>query len=167
MAALEHLPGTPAFVWRRAEDGLPLVVLAQDAVRSRPAPDADQAAHWVAARCGRAELAQSLVLAMGSRPRRGLLARLSPAGRWTSRRLRTLSPLMPDDWRDAFHLATAAGNTRVTTAQAAQRLGVDIWTLRRRLDRLAGVTADQYRQLAGWEWLLEAVVRKWVVSREA
>jgi hypothetical protein len=60
-----------------------------------------------------------------------------------------------------FHLTTAAGNTRLTTAQAAQRLECDIWTLRRRLERLAGVTTDQYRQLAGWEWFLEAVVRKW------
>jgi hypothetical protein len=166
LTALQGLRGTPAFIWRRPDDGLPINVLAQDAVRGRPAPDPDQVACWVGARIGRVELASSLVVAMASPPPRSILARLSPAGRWLERRLRSISPLTPTDWRETFHLATAAGNTRLTTAQAAQRLGCDIWTLRRRLERLAGVTTDQYRLLAGWEWFLEAVVRKWSMTGE-
>jgi hypothetical protein len=161
LEALQGLRGTPAFVWRRPDDGLPINVLAQDAVRGRPAPDADQVAGWVAHRAGRPELASSLAVAMASRPPRGVLARFSPSARWLARRLRGFSSLTATDWREVFHLTTAAGNTRLTTAQAAQRLECDMWTLRRRLERLGGVTTDQYRLLAGWEWFLEAVVRKW------
>ena len=58
-----------------------------------------------------------------------------------------------------FHLATGAGNVRMTSAQAAERMGLDLWTLRRRLQELAGVTSDQYREYAGWEWFVEAVLR--------
>lgn len=163
-AALQGLQGTPAFVWRRSDDAVPIAVLGQDAVRGRPAPDADQVAAWVASRAGRPELAATLVLALASRPPRGLLARLSQGDRWLARRLRAVSPLTAADWRETFHLATGAGNTRLTTAQAAARLQCDIWTLRRRVERLAGATAEQYRMLAGWEWFVEAVMRKWGIA---
>ncbi len=163
-AALQGLRGTPAFVWRRADDAVPMAVLGQDAVRGRPAPDADQVAGWIASRAGRPDLAASLVLALASRPPQGLLARLSPGDRWLARRLRAVSPLTATDWRETFHLATGAGNTRLTTAQAAARLQCDVWTLRRRVERLAGATPEQYRMLAGWEWFVEAVMRKWGIT---
>ena len=38
-------------------------------------------------------------------------------------------------------------------------MGLDLWTLRRRLQQLAGVTSDQYREYAGWEWFVESVLR--------
>jgi len=63
------------------------------------------------------------------------------------------------EWREVFHLATGAGNLKLTSAQAAERMGLDLWTLRRRLQHLAGITPDQYRDYAGWEWFVESVLR--------
>jgi hypothetical protein len=160
--ALEAVPGVPAFVLKRPDESLPLTILGQDAVRGRPPVDADRAAAYVANRAGRPNLAPSLTVAMAMPPRQGFFARFSAGSRWLARQLRGLSPLTAADWRDVFYLATAAGNTHFTTADAAERLRLDVWTIRRRLDRLAGITTDQYRLLAGWEWFLEAVVRRHV-----
>lgn len=161
---LEAVPGMPAFVVKRPEEGLPLNVLGQDAIRSRPQVDADRAAAWVAARVDRPNLVPSLTVAMSSPIRQGWVARLSPSGRWLARRLRTISPLTASDWHDVLRFAAIAGHARFTTAEAAERLGIDVWTMRRRLERLADITTEQYRSLAGWEWFLEAVVRRWAVG---
>lgn len=161
---LEGVPGMPAFVVKRPEEGLPLTLLGQDAIRSRPQVDPDRAAAWVAARVGRPNLVPSLTVAMSSPVRQGWKARLSPSGRWLARRLRTISLLTANDWNDVLEFAAVAGHARFTTAEAAAQLGIDVWTMRRRLERLAEITTEQYRSLAGWEWFLEAVVRRWAIG---
>ena len=154
---LDGVPGSPAFLVRRPEDGPALPSLAQHAVCSRRPADPEQVAAYVAARLRRPSIAMPMTIAM-SAPTRGL-ARVAFGVRWLAGRLNSLGDLDASAWRDVFHLATGAGNLRMTSAQAAERMGLDLWTLRRRLQELAGVTSDQYREYAGWEWFVEAVLR--------
>lgn len=154
---LDGIPGTPAFLVRRPEDGMSLASLAQHAICSRCPADPEQVAAYVAARLRRPSIAMPMTIAM-SAPTRGL-ARVAFGVRWLAGRLNSLGDLDASDWREVFHLATGAGNLRLTNAQAAERMGLDLWTLRRRLQHLAGVTSHQYREYAGWEWFLESVLR--------
>jgi hypothetical protein len=154
---LDGVPGTPAFLVRRPEDGLSVAALAQQAVCSRRPADPEQVAAYVAARLRRPSVAMPMTIAM-SAPTRGL-ARVAFGVRWLAGRLNSLGDLAATEWREVFHLATGAGNPRLSSAQAAARMGLDLWTLRRRLQHLAGVTSAQYRDYAGWEWFVEAVLR--------
>jgi hypothetical protein len=154
---LDGIPGTPAFVVRRPDEGLPLAALAQHAVRSRRPVDPDQVAAYIASRLRRPTIAMPMAIAM-SAPTRGL-ARLAFGVRWLAGRLQALGDLDAAEWREVFHLSTGAGNLRLSSAQAAERMGLDLWTLRQRLEHLAGATADQYREYAGWEWFVESVLR--------
>lgn len=158
---LNDVPGMPAYVLKRPDEGLSLAQLGQDAIRARLPLDVDRAAAWIAARMSRPNLAPSLTVAMSAPERQGWLARLSPAGRWLASRLKALGPLTAGDWRDVYRFAEVISSAgRFTIAEAAEQMGIDVWTMRRRLERLAGITLEQYRSLAGWEWFLEAVVRK-------
>jgi hypothetical protein len=154
---LEGVPGSPAFLVRRPDEGIPLGSLARQAVCSRRPIDPEQLAAYIASRLRRPSIAMPMTIAM-SAPTRGL-ARVAFGVRWLAGRLNSLGDLDASEWRDVFHLAAGAGNLRLSSAQAAERMGLDLWTLRRRLERLAGATLDQYREYAGWEWFVESVLR--------
>jgi len=154
---LNGVPGSPAFLVRRTHEGLPLASQAQHAMLSRRPADAEQVAGYVAARLWRPSLAMPMTIAMSAPPRG--LARVAFGVRWLAGRLSSVGDLDVTEWREVFHLATGAGNLKLTSAQAAERMGLDLWTLRRRLQHLAGVTPDQYREYAGWEWFVESVLR--------
>jgi hypothetical protein len=154
---LEGVPGSPAFLVRRPDDGVSLPALAQHAVCGRRPVDPDTVAAYVAARMWRPSIAMPMAIAMSAAPRG--LARVALGVRWLAGRLSSLGDLEAAEWREVYHHATRAGNPRLTGAQAAERMGIDLWTLRRRLQHLAGVTSDQYREYAGWEWFVEAVLR--------
>lgn len=155
---LENIQGAPAFLVRRPEDGPALGALAQHAICSRRPVDPDQVAGYIAMRLRRTPIAMPLAIAM-SAPARGL-KRVAFGVRWLAGRLNALGSLDASDWREVFHLATGAGNPRLTSAQAAERMGLDLWTLRRRLKELADVGLEQYREYAGWEWFVEGVLRR-------
>jgi len=154
---LDGVPGSPAFLVRRPDEGLPLASQAQHAVLSRRPADPEQVASYVASRLRRPSIAMPMTIAMSAPPRG--LARVAFGVRWLAGRLSSLGDLEASEWREVFHLATGAGNLRLTSAQAAERMGLDLWTLRRRLQHLGGVTSDQYREYAGWEWFVESVLR--------
>ena len=154
---LEGVPGSPAFLVRRPDEGSALAPVAQHAVRSRRPADPEMVAAYVASRLRRPSISMPMTIAM-SAPTRGL-ARVAFGVRWLAGRLNALGDLDASEWRDVFHLATGAGNLRLSSAQAAERMGLDLWTLRRRLQDLAGATSDQYRDYAGWEWFVESVLR--------
>ncbi len=154
---LEGIPGSPAFLVRRAEDGLSLPGLVQHSMCSRRPADPEQVAAYVASRLRRPSIAMPMTIAMSAPPRG--LARVAFGVRWLAGRLSSLGDLEAAEWREVFHLATGAGHPRLTGAQAAERMGLDLWTLRHRLRHLAGVTSDQYREYAGWEWFVESVLR--------
>jgi hypothetical protein len=154
---LDDVPGTPAFLVRRPDEGHSLAALAQHAVCSRRPADPEQVAAYVASRLRRPSIAMPMTIAMSAPPRG--LARVAFGVRWLAGRLSSLGDLDASEWRDVFHLATGAGNLRLSSTQASQRMGLDLWTLRRRLQHLAGATSDQYREYAGWEWFVESVLR--------
>lgn len=154
---LDGVPGTPAFLVRRPDEGFSLASLAHHAVCCRRPADPEQVAAYVASRLRRPSIAMPMTIAM-SAPTRGL-ARVAFGVRWLAGRLNSLGDLDASEWREVFHLATGAGNLRLSSAQAAERMGLDLWTLRRRLEELGGVTSDQYREYAGWEWFVESVLR--------
>lgn len=136
---------------------MPLASLAQHAVCSRTPVDPEQVAAYVASRLRRPSISMPMTIAM-SAPIRGL-ARVAFGVRWLAGRLTSLGDLDASAWRDVFNLASGAGDLRFSTAQAAERLGLDLWTLRRRLGELGSVTLEQYREYAGWEWFVESVLR--------
>lgn len=154
---LDGVPGSPAFLVRRPDERVSLAYQAQHAVCSRRPADPEQVATYVASRLRRPAIAMPMTIAM-SAPTRGL-ARVAFGVRWLAGRLNALGDLDASEWRDVFHLATGAGNLRLSSAQAAERMGLDLWTLRRRLQQLAGATLEQYREYAGWEWFVESVLR--------
>jgi hypothetical protein len=154
---LGSVPGSPAFLVRRPDEGMPLASQAQHAVLSRRPADPEQVAGYVAARMLRPSIAMPMTIAMSAPPRG--LARVAFGVRWLAGRLSSLGDLEAAEWREVFHLATGAGNLRLTSAKAAERMGLDLWTLRRRLQHLAGVSSDQFREYAGWEWFVEGVLR--------
>ncbi len=157
LRVLEGVQGMPAFLVRRADD-TPLTALVLDAVRVRQPVHPDQVAAFVAARLRRPGITMPLSIALDAPPRG--LARVTLGVRWLAGRLNTVSDLTAADWSEVFHLAASAGGHRLTAAQAADRVALDLWTLRRRLEQLAGVSVDQYRENAGWEWFVESVLRK-------
>ncbi len=154
---LDGVPGTPAFLVRRPDEGTPLASLAQHAVCSRRPVDPEQVATYVASRLRRPSIGMPMTIAMSARTRG--LARVAFGVRWLAGRLNSLGDLDASAWRDVFNLASGAGDLRFSTAQAAERLGLDLWTLRRRLGELGAVTLEQYREYAGWEWFVESVLR--------
>ncbi len=156
--ALDRLPPSAAWLTLGPEESLtPSVIL--DAVIGRTPLVPDQFAQWIGERLGRPGLSSLFAAAIEMTPRRGVAA-LASGYALLRARLRSLSSLTPPDWRLAFYLAAWAGHPRVSLADCAERLGMDVWTLRREIDRLAGVSLEEQRSWRGWEWFAEALLRK-------
>ena len=92
----------------------------------------------------------------------------SPAVHRTTlwRRVKELGPLTASDWRNLGVLARTCPDSELSQERLALLCGWDVRTWRRRAERLVGSIWTQYRQLAGWEWLLEAALRRTGLVRE-
>ena len=86
-------PGSPAFLVRRPDEGLPLASQAQHAVLSRRPADPEQVAGYVASRLRRPSIAMPMTIAMSAPPRG--LARVAFGVRWLAGRLSSLGDLEP------------------------------------------------------------------------
>ncbi len=155
--ALERLPTSSAWLTLRSDEPL-TTQMVLSAVTGRTPLTPDQFARWIAERIGRPGLAALFAAAIEMTPRRGVAA-LTSGYALLRARLRSLGPLKANDWRSAYYLAAWAGHPRISLAECAEQLGMDVWTLRREIERIAGVSLEEQRALRGWEWFGEATLR--------
>lgn len=130
------------------------------AVRQRPRPAPMEFAEWLAdrARCMglRSPLATLFGRALSGAPSSVLRAAwadapITPLGRWPG-----------SAWQDVARLADLAANREAMGRLLVRRsTAADLAV--RSMAELLGATEDEFRERAGWEWVLEAAVRR---SRE-
>jgi hypothetical protein len=130
------------------------------AVRDRPRPAPMELAEWLAdrVRCPglRAPLATLFgrAISPGARPVLGTTwsdPPLPPLGKWPG-----------SVWQDVARLADLAANREAMGRLLARRNAASVQAIRT-IEDLLGATEDEFRERAGWEWVLEAAIRR---SRE-
>jgi hypothetical protein len=157
---LTQLHGPHAFIAGLPNDAYPPVDSILQAVRTRPVPTTKCASAYVAERVGEASLCQLLQEAVDlvTQP---LSRRPVAAFRRISRHLGAYGPLLAPDWRWLFQLARMSGLGQVTVEELARRQGVEARTFRAQVRRYTGVSTECFRAWVGWEWVLEAALRRW------
>ena len=154
---LTHLHDPLAFVPGASGGQFPLVEEIIKAVRNRGGPDGGEAFTYVANRLEQGSLRSLFAEAEAfTRPEH-----THPAPRHVSRRLRVLGALGVPDWRSLFQLARLSGVGRVPIEELARRHGVGVRTFRAQVQRYTGVSTQSFREWLGWEWVLEAALRRW------
>ena len=163
LEAFEPRPGAVAPLlseWARVESDLRSL---KDAVRDRARPSAWMLAKYVCRRTRRKSIDHALdrCLAAGLSPRENCpISHRSTLGR----HLKDFGPLKPHDWLAVGHLVhthLAAMSSGCRTVEgAALRVGLDPRTLRSRLLRYCGCSFAHSRVRLGWEWIVEAALRK-------
>ncbi|MEO8635134.1 MAG: hypothetical protein ABI587_07645 [Gemmatimonadales bacterium] len=78
----------------------------------------------------------------------------------TWRRLEKAGPLTPRDWMAVGLLVQSSRDAQCSLEEMALAVGWETSTLRARARTLVGPAFEKRRQLVGWEWILEAVLRK-------
>ena len=130
------------------------------AVRDRPRPAPMEMAEWLAdrARCAalRAPLATLFGRAMTSNSRTGL------GSTWSDTPVTPLGVWAGSLWQEVARLADLAANREAMGRLLARRNPGGAQAIRF-IEDLLGATEDEFRERAGWEWVLEAAVRR---SRE-
>jgi hypothetical protein len=130
------------------------------AVRDRPRPAPMEMAEWLAdrARCAalRAPLATLFGRAMTGNSRTGL------GSTWSDTPVTPLGVWAGSLWQEVARLADLAANREAMGRLLARRNPGGAQAIRF-IEDLLGATEDEFRERAGWEWVLEAAVRR---SRE-
>ena len=124
-------------------------------VTARPLPKSGALARYVALRAGRPEMRQ---------PLRDCFRGVRPSGTrraWLSRHLKTFGPLTAHDWHAVAQLLPLRRTGQVSFDRKAYECRLDPRTVRSRLLRYTGISAQEFQELVGWEWLIEAVLRLW------
>jgi hypothetical protein len=130
------------------------------AVRERPRPAPMELAEWLAERVRCAGLRAPLAtlfgraISPGSRPLLGTTwsdPPLPPLGKWPG-----------SIWQEVARLADLAANREAMGRLLARRNPAAVQAIRT-IEELLGASEDEFRERAGWEWVLEAAVRR---SRE-
>jgi hypothetical protein len=131
-----------------------------NAVRARPTPTPSTVFSYVANRVGKASLRDLLTesLALAAEPRCGPLPK---SVRRVSRQLRALGPLGIPDWNRLSKLALLSGLRHVQVEELARLQGVEPRTFRAQVRRYTGVSPRSFREWVGWEWVVEAALRRW------
>ena len=95
----------------------------------------------------------------------GLQRALHMSADTLQRRLRAVGGLRPRDWHGLAQLVRALAYARIhpwlSLARVAADCGTSERTLRARVVRLAGTGLHDAAHVAGWEWLVEAMLRRW------
>jgi len=130
------------------------------AVRDRPRPAPMEMAEWLAdrARCAalRAPLATLFGRAMTSNSRTGL------GSTWSDTPVTPLGVWAGNLWQEVARLADLAASREAMGRLLARRNPAGTEAIRS-IESLLGATEDEFRERAGWEWVLESAVRR---SRE-
>ena len=130
------------------------------AVRDRPRPAPMEMAEWLAdrARCAalRAPLATLFGRAISTNSRMGL------GTTWSETPVTPLGVWAGSTWQEVARLADLAANREAMGRLLTRRNPAGTQAVRFMND-LLGATEDEFRERAGWEWVLEAGIRR---SRE-
>ena len=127
------------------------------AVRDRPRPAPMEMAEWLAdrARCGalRAPLATLFGRALSNNSSTGF------GSTWSHTPVTPLGVWAGNMWQEVARLADLAANREAMGRLLTRRNPAGAHAVRSMQD-LLGVTEDEFRERAGWEWVLEAAVRR-------
>ncbi len=155
---LTQLHGPLAFVEQAVARTDPTMNEIVSAVRRRPGPTAEAMFTYVADRLqlvwlrGLFEEAEAFATPH--------LDGHHPVSRQVGRRLRALGPLGVPDWRWLFRLARLSGAGQVPVEELARRHGVGARSFRAQVHRYTGVPVRTFREWIGWEWVIEAALRR-------
>jgi hypothetical protein len=131
-----------------------------EAVRERPRPAPMELAEWLAerTRCQglRAPLATLFGRALSGNARTGL------GTTWSDTPITPLGGWPGSAWQEVARLADLAANREAMGRLLVRRNPAGAQAIRA-IDSLLGATEEEFRERAGWEWVLEAAVRR---SRE-
>jgi hypothetical protein len=158
LAAIHRLPGQPAFI-REPPSRTLLPGLALAAARHRAPPTGAMLADYVARRTGCAALRSTLATLLAAAAEEPA-ASVVPV-RTLRDRLRRLGPLTPRCWRTIGTLSRIAATASGSGVDGlAWRAGVCPRSLRSWSRRYLALSLREFRRYAGWEWVLEAALRK-------
>jgi hypothetical protein len=138
------------------------------ALQAATLPSREHMAGYVVRRTGRVDLGDILPACFGGNPeRRG--DDDAPSRSTLNRRLSSFGPLTARDWRAVVSLVRTLHRPPcpgATIEQIAWAGGLDPRTLREHASHYLGVSARQAAEVPGWEWKVEAVLRRWDYVRE-
>jgi hypothetical protein len=131
-----------------------------EAVRDRPRPAPMELAEWLGDRV-RAPGIKTPLATLFARAIAG--ADRAPLGStWSETPIQTLGAWSASKWQEVARLADLAANREAMGRLLVRRNPAATQAVNAMRD-LLGVTEDEYRERAGWEWVLEAAVQR---SRE-
>ena len=131
-----------------------------EAVRDRPRPAPMELAEWLADRVRCAGIKTPLATLFGRAMSNGI--RSTFGSTWSETPIQPLGSWPGSRWQEVARLADLAANREATGRLLARRnpaAAEAITAIRELLD----ATEEEFRERAGWEWVLEAAVRR---SRE-
>jgi len=127
------------------------------AVRERPRPAPMELAEWLADRVRfpgvRAPLATLFGRAISGNASTGL------GTTWSETPITPLGSWPGSAWQEVARLADLAANREAMGRLLVRRNAAGGQALRA-MDELLGATEDEFRERAGWEWVLESAVRR-------
>jgi len=131
-----------------------------EAVRDRPRPAPMELAEWLADRV-RAQGIRTPLATLFARAIAG--TERSPLGStWSETPIQTLGGWPGTKWQEVARLADLAANREAMGRLLVRRNPAAMQAVNAMRD-LLGATEEEFRERAGWEWVLEAAVRR---SRE-
>jgi hypothetical protein len=133
------------------------------ALRRRSLPSSSMIAEYVRRRTDRSDVSASLEACLASGLKRQSISPISHRST-LGRHLRDFGPLKPRDWVAVAHIIQTlwlgSFHGAHTVDGAAFQVGIDPRTLRARLLRYCGCDYTQSRVRLGWEWIVEAALRR-------
>ena len=146
-----------------ASELTPAAVIA--AADARPAPNAGDLARQAAKRIGRPGVEPLLCACFARAWNDPTPSQLFTGSDDTiQRRLREVGPLRPRDWTIIARLVRFVHAARADTGSSRLRIAadcrIDYRTIRTRTRGLLGRSVEAAVSLAGWEWLVEAALRR-------
>jgi hypothetical protein len=163
---IDQLDMTPAILTLPGEANILAPNTILTAVNGREKPTSDRLAGYVVTRTGRPEVR----LALEECFRRGMSdeSALGHYSRSTlGRRLQGFGPLKPHDWTGlarALSLMLGSGAPeelpRGALVRLSQAYSIDPRTVRAHIRQFTGMTFEQARERPGWEWVIEAGLRR-------
>lgn len=151
------LPSQPAFVIQSAPSARVAPALVLATVATRPTPTAPHLVAYVIGRTRSVALGQTLDVIWS--PKTAGARR--EADRTIRYRLGRLGPLGHHDWLRVHRLIRAkTEGWNLSVERQAQLVGTEARTLRSWAARYLGCSLKTFRLMAGWEWIVESVLRR-------
>lgn len=127
------------------------------AVRDRPRPAPMELAEWLADRVRTPGLRAPLATLFGRAISGGSRPALSPT--WSDPPVVALGTWTGSAWQEVARLADLAANREAMGRLLVRRNPAGAQAVRA-MEELLGANEEEFRERAGWEWVLEAAVRR-------